>query len=141
MTDVPVAVPPSQINIADYVDKYVRLRDKIAEVKERHKDELKVLTEPLELLGGFLLAQLDKSNVESMRTDGGTISKTEKPSATIEDMAAFRKFVEEFGEWDLVDWRANAPAVKEYAVENSQLPPGVKYSAIVKVSVRRPSKT
>lgn len=136
---VPPPAPPPQIDLNAYVAKYILIRDKISEIKKRHEQELAPLQEVKAMLDGVFGEQLSKNNTLSMRTDAGTIMATVRQSATLEDPLAFRTFVQKFGEWDLADVRANAPAVKEYADKNKQLPPGVKYSAIQTISVRRAS--
>jgi hypothetical protein len=128
-----------QFDVAAYAAKYVALRDKIKEIEKKHEAELAPFKAAKEQLNGLFLDLLARNNTASMRTAGGTISKTERSSATVEDMHAFRTYVTQMGDWDLVDFRANAPAVRDYAQKNSQLPPGVKYSAVVTVSVRRPN--
>jgi hypothetical protein len=157
MTDVPVAPPPppetnqpfvptatppqvaQTLDLTAYVDKYIQIRDKISEMNKEFDEKLRPLKEAKGALEGVFGEQLTKLNTKSMKTAAGTITATERGSATVEDMLAFRKFVQEMGEWELADVRANAPAVKEYAETNKQWPPGVKYSAIYTISVRRAS--
>jgi len=131
----------NEIDISDLAAKFVKLRDKMKEIEAKHEEELKPYRDMRVQLEGVFNDALTKANVLSMRTAGGTISATERASATVEDMDAFRTFVVNMGEWDLADLRANAPKVKAWSAENKQLPPGVKYAAIRTISVRRPSAT
>lgn len=165
MTDVPVAPPPppvvspapppvpaapittavppqvpQEVDLTAYVEKYIKVRDMIAEINKEWEAKIAPLKDVKNALDSFFGEQLTKMNVTSMRTSAGTITATERSSATLEDPLAFRTFVQQMGEWELADVRANAPAVKQYAEDNKQLPPGVKYSAIYTISVRRASK-
>lgn len=147
-TDVPVAsiVPtatppavPQTINLAAYVEKYIKIRDKIAEQTKAFEESIKPLKEAKNALDGVFGEQLTKMNLKSMKTEFGTITATERASCTVNDMLAFRTFVQQMGEWELADVRANAPAVRDYAEANKAWPPGVQYSAIFTISVRRAS--
>jgi hypothetical protein len=131
----------SNVDIADLAAKFVRLRDKVKEIEKKHEEELKPFREARQQLEGIFATALDAANVQSMKTTGGTISATIRNSATVEDMDAFRSFVVNMGEWDLADLRANAPAVKSWSEENKQLPPGLKFTQMRAISVRRPSTT
>lgn len=139
-TAVPLNVPV-EFDLNGYVEKYIKLRDKIAEIKKRHDEELKPFAEAKGALDGLFGEHLTRMNTTSMRTRAGTITATERSSATLEDPGAFRAFVQNMGEWDLADIRANALAVKEWANANQQMPPGVKFSSIFTISVRRASAT
>lgn len=137
---VPTATPPQvtpTIDLAAYVEKYIKVRDKLAEMNKEFEEKLRPLKEAKDALEGLFGEQLTKMNLKSMKTVHGTITATERASCTVDDMLAFRTFVQQMGEWDLADVRANAPAVKDYAEANKAWPPGVKYSAIYTISVRR----
>src|SRR5262249_30507541 len=121
--------------------KYVKLRDLISAKTKAFEEELAPYKNLKNQLDAIFSAELARTGAMSMRTEGGTISLTKRNSATLEDPMAFRVFVQNMGEWDLADVRANANAVEEYAKKNQQLPPGVKFSAILTVSVRRPSQS
>lgn len=135
----PAAPVPGQVDLTAYVAKYIALRDMIAEKNKQWEAELAPLKDVKNALDSFFGEQLAKSNVTSMRTTAGTITSTARKSATLEDALAFRTFVQQMGEWELADIRANADAVETYAKENKQLPPGVKYSVMNTISVRRAS--
>lgn len=128
------------MDVAKLVAQYVKLRDVIKEKEKEFDTAIKPYKDAkIELEGIFNQALLD-SNTLSMRTEGGTISATIRSSATVQDMDAFRNFVIN-GNWDLADLRANAPLVREFADTHKQLPPGVKFSEIRTISVRRPSES
>lgn len=133
------------------IEQYVRLRDKIKEIKDKQKNELKPFNEMLEQLNGVILAHLDATKVESVRADGGTAFKSLEKSASIADKSAFWSWVVLTGSWEMIDYKANAVAVGDYIEklieENKQdptvqiaAPPGVNYTTTWEVNVRRPSK-
>lgn len=131
----------SEVDVAKRVAQFVTLRDKIKELEKKHEEELKPYREARVMLEGIFAEVLRTANVKSMKTEGGTITATERASATVDDMEAFRTHVVNMGDWDLADLRANAPAVRAWAEANQQLPPGVKFTTMQTISVRRPSST
>lgn len=124
---------------AEYIRKYILLRDKEAEIKARHKEELAPFGKAKEALEAFFLAQLTQLGSDSLSNrEHGTVYKVSKKSATVQDPAEFRRFVIGGEAWDLADIRANAPAIEGFMKEhNGQTPPGVKYSEFTTVGIRR----
>jgi hypothetical protein len=120
------------------VDQFVRLRDKIAEATKAHEEKIAPAKEYKEQLEAAILEKLNETGLESAKTKFGTAYKTIKKSATVADGAAFRAWVVDEGQYDVVDWRANAVAVSKYLDEHEgALPPGINYGTFVAVGVRR----
>lgn len=143
MTDQNGAAKPPVFpdKIEDCVEQYVRLRDTIEAADKKHNEKLKPAREYLEALNGALRDKLIEAGVDSAKTSAGTAYKTLKKSATVADAGVFRDFVVSNAAFDLVDMRANAPAVAAYlGNHNGELPPGINYSTRVEVGVRRPSE-
>jgi len=74
---------------------------------------------------------------ESVRTDTGTVYRTEKKSASLADPDAFMRYVIGNEAWDLLDRKANVKAVEDFIEENDLAPPGVNFSTTYVVGVRR----
>lgn len=123
--------------IDDLVDKYVRLRAKIKEKDDAHKEAMKPMREMQERLNGLILQHLQRNNEESAKTKFGTVYKINRKSATIADQSEFRRHVIGSQDFDLVDWRANALAVEKFIEENNTVPPGVNYRVYVEAGVRK----
>lgn len=136
----PTPAPP--IDVAHRTKQYIQLRDKIAEITKRHDEELKPFKDMKAKLDGLLLNHLNLNNTKSMSTPGiGTITATDRKSATVKDADAFRLFVTTQAMWDLADLRANAPAVAEYIEDNAVEVPGVQLTMMRTLSVRRSNET
>ncbi|WP_020095734.1 hypothetical protein [Methylobacterium sp. 285MFTsu5.1] len=130
--------PPQVVDLGVYIAKYLQLRDKIKAIKDRHKAELAPYNEAKEVLEGMFLRHLNTVGSDSSATKGvGTVYRTTKRSATIQDIEEFRKFVLANGAWDLVDFKANAPAVADFVEQSAAPPPGVNFSQSFEVGVRR----
>lgn len=119
------------------VEQYIKLRDLIASKDEAHKLAMAPYRETLEQLNCALLAHLNQIGGDSVRTESGTVYKTEKRSASLADKSAFWAHVVVNAEWELLDWKANAPAVADYVEKHNTLPPGVNFNVTHVVGVRR----
>lgn len=130
------------------VDQYVQVRDKIAAIKERHKEELQPWNDCLEQLNDMLLGHLNNIGADNVGTKAGTVYRTPKKSATIADKAAFWSYVVTTGKWDLIDYKANASQVSAHINELAEQaktdptvqpgpPPGINYSITYIAGVQR----
>ena len=124
-------------DIATRVAQYVKLRDLIKEKNDAHKAAMKTHNETLEQLNSVLLSHLNNVGANSASTDGGTVYRTEKKSASLADAKTFMDFVIANNAWDLLDRKANVTAVEEFIKGNSAPPPGVNFSSTYIVGVRR----
>jgi hypothetical protein len=128
-------------DLSHRVKQYVALRDHIKELDKEHADRMKPYRETLDQLNSLLLASLDQigQGVDSIRTDEGTVYRTEKKSASLADPAAFMKYVIEQQAWDLLDRKANVTAVADFIEEHNTQPPGVNFQRTFVAGVRRPN--
>ncbi len=77
-----------------------------------------------------MLAYLEKVGASSINTLGGTVTRTERSSASLVDREAFRRHVIGTESWDLLDWKANLTATKDFIKEHAgERPPGVTISS------------
>lgn len=126
-----------EIDIASVTTQYVENRDELAKVRERHKQEVAPYLEVQERLNATLLDYLNKINAENVKSSAGTVYRTKKASASVSDMESFWSYVIATCDWDLVDRKANVSAVAEHIEKNGVAPPGVNYSQVNVVGVRR----
>jgi hypothetical protein len=135
----PTNQPP---NFDTRVGQYVKLRDIIKAMDDAHKEKINPYKETLEKLNGAMLSHLTSINADSVRTAHGTVSKTTKYSASIADMSAFWTYVVSQGDFDMCDKKANPTRVREYIeANNGSPPPGVSFSSVDLVGVRRKTGT
>jgi hypothetical protein len=128
------------IDLEKRIGQFIKLRDLKTEIAQKHADELKPINEAMEQLKEVMKAGLDKLNVDSAKTSCGTASFTTKASASIADKDAFWAHVVTQGAWELLDYKANVTAVKDYIENNNgNQPPGVTYNSFRDVNVRRPT--
>jgi hypothetical protein len=128
---------PLPDNVDELVNQFVRLRDKIKEADDAHKDKMRAAREHQEKLRTKLLERLNELGGDAVKTASGTVYRTTKRSATIADPKVFRDYVKTSSAFDLVDWRANANAVDDFIEQHKSPPPGVNFSISYEVGVRR----
>ena len=123
------------------VSQYVQLRDKIREIEKRHKEELSPYKAALDKLGDILLTHLNDTNQERAGSAHGTAYKSTKDSCTIADKDAFWQFVNTLTDpRDMIDFKANVVAVREFMETNKTPIPGLNFSSRLEVGVLRSSK-
>lgn len=118
--------------------QYRQLKAKIDEIKENHKKELEPLNDAMEDLKTFLLNSLNKLRSENIQTAEGTIHKTTRKTASLNDQSAFLAFVIENRAWEMLDLKCNSTAAEGFIEENGEPPPGVKFNVHVSASVLAP---
>lgn len=127
-----------QMTVDQMVDYYVKLRAKIKEEDDAHKEKMRAKRDALEKLEGMLLQAVQATGGDSITCKGiGTVYKTVKKSATIADGDAFRRHVIGTQDFDLLDWRANVTAVEAAITRDLEPPPGINFSSFVTVNIRK----
>lgn len=140
MTDTvqtPQLVVPE--NMGDLVQLYLKLRERIKKAEAAEKARLQPSKDFLLRINGKLLEKLNEAGGDGIKTPHGTAYRTMKRSATVADPGAFRSYVIDHDLFDLVDWKANAPAIDDFIKENSVAPPGINFSTMVTIGVRTKS--
>jgi nitrate reductase assembly molybdenum cofactor insertion protein NarJ len=125
------------MNVEGLVALYVELRDRVAELKAKLKEETAPYNKGMRDLEQLMLKHLQDVGAESVKTSSGTVYQHVERSATIKDKEAFREFVVANQEFDLLDWRANKTAVFDFMRDKAVEVPGVNTSAVMVVGVRR----
>jgi hypothetical protein len=120
------------------VAKYVQLRDKKAQLEQAQKEKLAPVNAMLDKIEGVLLGQFDQLGVDSMKTGAGTAYTSSKTSATVADRDAFlQTFVIPNGAWEYLTNHVNKSAVEAYKAANEELPPGINWSEVRTLNIRR----
>jgi hypothetical protein len=127
------------VNVEQRVGHYVMLRDWVREQDKAHKEKTAAAKAEMELIEGQLFEFMKENGLDNSKTAAGTFYKTKKYTASINDSTEFMRFVIGGELWDLIDKKANALALVEFATENGgKLPPGVTVVSIEGVNVNRP---
>jgi hypothetical protein len=132
-----LTTPTTTVDVNVRIAQYVQLRDKIKVLDDAHKKKMEPFREMLDQLGGLLLVHLQTVGGDSIATPSGTVYKTVKNSASIADGQSFWDFIVANNEFDLLDKKANVSAVQDFIEQHHAPPPGVKFTSVVTVGVRR----
>ncbi len=123
---------------AAMVAAYIQLRDHIQEAKKAFDESLTRPKAAMEKLEGLMLQHLQDTGGESIRTKAGTVYRNTQYSASVDNRDAFLKWIEETGNTEALDVKANKTFVKEFAANSGgDIPPGVKFTQMHTVGVRR----
>ncbi|NCF69104.1 MAG: hypothetical protein GWP61_24360 [Chloroflexi bacterium] len=118
------------------VAQYVKLRDYKKAAEAEFKKSMERVNSAMAKLEGEFLAELIEMDVNSINTDAGTFYKRTRNSCSVKDRDAFFKWVIENRELECMDIRANTKLVKEQMEKGVEVP-GVNYSEIIQVGIRR----
>jgi predicted secreted acid phosphatase len=126
------------VEIDNIVERYVKLRDRKAELKKAYEASVADIDQGMEKIENFLLKTLQEMGTEAFKTASGTAYVTTKTSATIKDWDEFRSFLSQQEDpYYFLDRRANKTAVEEYSKEHNEVPSGINWTAIKAVNIRR----
>ena len=128
---------PDNTKVDKRVQQYVQVRDKLKQLEEEYEAQKAPWVEMKNQLEGWMMAYLDTSGADSIKTKHGTCHTITRVTASLADPDAFMKFVIANQKYELLDRRANAQAVRDYVQENKQLPPGANLNTMISLGVRR----
>jgi hypothetical protein len=133
--------PPPQkpLDIEKLVEVYLEIRDAKKAFTKQAKAQAALFEQRLSKIENALHNHMQLHKLNSLPCDAGTAYLSTRNSASIADATAFRGYIIENRDWDLVDWRANPTAVEGFINEHDTLPPGVNWSSREVVNVRSKS--
>lgn len=123
--------------IQEVVSAYIKLRDQKTAVKTRHSEELAPINSKMYRLESWLLNQLNSSGSESVRTDAGTVYKSVRTSAKVEDWDVVLDYILANNLTHMLEKRVSKAAVEEFVEAQGEAPPGVSINREVCVNIRR----
>jgi hypothetical protein len=137
MTDTAAPAPAEQANIEAIIAKYITLRAEVDKRTNALKAELKPLNEAMEAIETYFLALINTTGQTQFGTSVGTAFKTTKTGCNIENKSEFLAHLKKEDAWHLLTLSANKTAVGEYIDQHNVAPPGIKWTAITAVQIRK----
>jgi hypothetical protein len=124
-----------QITIDLVTEAYIKTRDEISELNKQI-DKMKAVQGKREQ---WMLAFLDSQKMNQAKSGFGTVFEVKKESVVAGDWDATLSWIRETEQWEYLNHAVNKSAVLSYMGENRENPPppGVNYSAIRTVQVRK----
>lgn len=125
------------MDLNEIVEKYIALREKKAEMKKEYDTKVADVDMLIDRLDGVILKTFRESGVDSVKTKAGTAYTSVRSSAKVADPEMFRNFVIEGSHWEFYENRVSKEVVAQYKTEHNDLPPGISWSEVVTVGVRK----
>lgn len=127
-------------NLEKTVKVYLNIRDAIEELKERQKEELKVLEDQYEVVSNYLLDFCNSQNLDSVKTPVGTVSRRVSSRYWTSDWDSLHRVIAEHNAFDLLEKRIHQGNMKQFIEENPEaFPPGLQSDSKYTVQVRKPN--
>ena len=121
---------------AEMIDKYIKLRNKIEQIRDAHKKQLAPFAEVQAQLETRLLDHLNRHDLQSVAGADGTAFKSTQTSVTVQDWALTLEHIKSNELWDLLEARVAKTAAVQAIEEAGEPIPGVKVTQAVVVRVR-----
>lgn len=142
---VPIDAPAKNVPAAQalpsheaLVGKYIETRDKIDEIKSRHKAELEPEEDKLSIIEEYFKQAMHLSKADSEKYKTGMAIRSEKTKYTAVDRSVFFDWIRETNNTDLLEGRLSQTEIKKWAEQNGGVPPGVFAKTAFSVTFRRP---
>lgn len=121
---------------SDLIQRYIELRDQVAEISERHKTELSPFNKGMELIETKLQDMLNAQGGDSIKTPHGTAYRSSVMSAKVEDWDELLTWILTTRRLDFFVRGVNKTAVKE-AIDAEETVPGVSTETIHRINISR----
>jgi hypothetical protein len=122
------------------VSVYRRIRAKIEEAEEEHKQFISELKDQMETVSEQLLKLCNDQNVDSLRTVEGTVTRQIKSRFWTTDWESMYKFIKEQDVPFLLERRIHTTNMRQFLDENPDLHPiGLQEDRKYAITVRKPT--
>lgn len=126
------------MNFEETVALYIKGRDKIEDLEREHKERMKPLKDGLATLNTSLLGFLTAAGTDQMKVRGvGTVYTKKVHSVSVKDWSITLPWILTEHKFQFLNAAVNKSAVVEMAEKTGELPPGVNFSTMIDVGIRR----
>jgi len=126
------------VDINRITKAHVAIRDKRAELKKEFEASDKALKAKQEKLELVMLAHLRKDNVQSVKTENGTVYLQETMFPSCSDWEIFHAFIKENDAFDALERRVKKGFIQDFMDNHDgELPPGIRVHREHVARVRR----
>lgn len=120
---------------------YVKIRDAISVLTRDYETQVEGLKEQQLQIAATMKEQLRAMDIQSAKTEYGTVSLITKKRYVAMDKDAFKEFVLEHKAVDLYEQRIAQKNMAEFMAQNPEVAiPGLNVLSEIEISVRRPTK-
>lgn len=130
----------SDVSVEEMVSSYRKIRDAIHDKEEQHKAEIAALKEQLDVVADSLLGICNSLDVDSLRTEAGTVSRRVNTRYWTSDWGAMYEFIKNNDVPFLLEQRIHNGNMKQFLEDNPDLlPAGLQADRKFVVHVRKPT--
>lgn len=133
MSDQAASAP----NVEAIIAKYIDLRDAIDAAKAEYEGKVAGLKQAQEGIEAYLMGLANTTGQTSFGCAAGTAFVTTQNGCNVANKEEFMRYIRENEAWPLLNVSANKTNVKEFLDANNQLPPGVNWTTMKVIQVRR----
>lgn len=133
MSDQAASAP----NVEAIIAKYIDLRDAIDAAKAEYESKVAGFKQAQEGIEAYLMGLANTTGQTSFGCATGTAFVTTQNGCTVANKEEFMRYIRENEAWPLLNVSANKTNVKEFLDANNQLPPGVNWTTMKVIQVRR----
>lgn len=121
------------------VEAFVKTREEMKQLEKELEEKLKPLKELQEKREAWLMQEIQKTGLKNLPTKFGTAYILRSESLTCADWDTFLEYIRDNEKWELLEHRVAKTAALEIMGEERENPPppGVNYTAIQKIGVRK----
>jgi len=132
-------MPSNAVVTPDQLTKaYIKIRTKREDLKAAFEAEDKILEEKMDRIRAALLEHCKEHNVDSFRTEHGTVYRTQKRRMWTSDWAAMHEFIHNNRLFDFLERRLHQGNVTQYLDDNPDaVLPRLNVDASYTVSIRK----
>lgn len=125
--------------VDEIIGRYREAEQQIAAIDAEAAAKTAPLKKQLEVMEKWISAKSLQDGWESQRTKHGTVYFAPTARCSVADWDSMLAFVRGNSAWDLLTHAANKQAVTQYLGEHNALPPGVNYTVVRTMHLRKPS--
>jgi hypothetical protein len=129
-----VVQPP--MTAATMIENYIKLRNKLKELKDAYNTRLKPLTDVMEDLEAKLMQELERGELSQLKGISGTAFTQVETSVTVKEWSKTFDFIQAHGHWELLEARVAKGAAVALMEETKQPIPGVNVNRVKVLRVR-----
>ena len=123
------------------VKAYIKIRDAKEKLVREHEEQLKGLTDQMEVIEQELLELCKETGQDGGKTQFGTFTRTVKTRYWTSDWDSMYRFIKEFEVPELLERRISQSNIKEFLASNPGFhPEGLNTDSRYAITVRRASK-
>lgn len=136
---LPLPTSTGGVTPEEVIAKYIEDRDTIATLKKEFDEKVAAIKDLQAKREAFLRGMMNQHGMEKIGTAAGTVFIDWKDSATVSDREVFLKWVAD--DWyerkHFLESRVSKAAVKQLQEDGETSPPGVNYTKVQGVKIRR----